>query len=228
MKSFSEDPNNFFNSNIETFDSFCKKYKKNNYISINDKKKLKSIGVDFEGLQNKVLDCINFFKKQDLDLLHDLLYYVIDDVDSVNKFGNIWFSIKYEVDYNIDDEIRVSKLDDELSIISSIGEHIYDKLNVKIDQLNYRKDKDFLDRYSLEKLKKTNINKIKLSPVINIDFYFKKNKDNKTNSLVNYLRDEIINRYFDQIKVEPNNIHIFDYPKYDYEYNVESTTIKIY
>lgn len=39
MKSFLKKPNNFFDSNLETFDKFCKKYKKNNYISTIDKKR---------------------------------------------------------------------------------------------------------------------------------------------------------------------------------------------
>lgn len=235
MKSFSEHPNNFFNSNIDKFNDFCIKYKNHNYISTNDKKKLKSIGVDFEKLQNKVLDCINYFKKQDIDLLNDLLYYVIDDIDFVTRFGNIWFSIKVSLLSSGYEEIVISldandlpsknhvKIDSEYSIISKIVECIYYKINNEFDRLKHKKNKDIYDKYSLENLKKEDINKIILYPVINIDFNFK--KDNlENNKLIFYLKDEIISRYFNQIKIEKNNINILLYNNY----LDDKTTAKIY
>lgn len=243
MKSFLTESNKFFNSkSIETFSDFCKKYKNNDYISTNDRKKLKSIGIDFENLQNKVLDCIKYFKKQDIKLLHDLLYYVIDDVECVSKFSYIWFSIKCEIEYDINYEIVVSldeqnlpskdhiKLDDDaLSLINAIIENIYNKIGIKIDELSFRK-KDYFYNYLLNEIKNANIDKIKLTPIINIDFKFN-NYNYNSNNLIKYLKDEIISRYFDQIKLKKNNINISSYPIYDYD-NLEKVldgiNIKIY
>jgi hypothetical protein len=176
---------------IKKYNEFIKKYNKTGYISTKSSKILKEIGLDvnFKKIQDKIRDCFNFYSKQDIPLLEDLLLHLKDDTPIHMEIGNISLSMnispstrKYD-SLNPFDILIYDKtlLKNEKAVIDDIIQRVEDIRYAKEVEYERREREDINKRpgvrnYSTLQLNSVRIGnyyqKIEIKPEINIQFTF--------------------------------------------------------
>jgi hypothetical protein len=146
---------------------------------------------EFMKIQSDVDKCFNFFEKNDLDVLREILTYE-HDMPPGAADGFIWFSIdanvgsldRINIVASLDDKDLPSKehkkLCNKLDVTEAIIERIDDGLNAKFDHYKKRQEEEKLSKtgykdtvwtsYMLKDLKKIKPYKVNISPVISIQF----------------------------------------------------------
>ena len=180
--------------NRDLYNPFIDRYRKTGYISTTNIKRMDNMGItydEFMKIQSDVDKCFNFFEKNDLDVLREILTYE-HDMPPGAADGFIWFSIdanvgsldRINIVASLDDKDLPSKehkkLCNKLDVTEAIIERIDDGLNAKFDHYKKRQEEEKLSKtgykdtvwtsYMLKDLKKIKPYKVNISPVISIQF----------------------------------------------------------
>ena len=86
------------NFDIDKYNKFIQKYKKSDYLSKINLKTMKEIGIEysFPRIYKNVENCISFFKKQNEDLLEDLLIEIKHDFNCDFVYIDYYLKVKNE------------------------------------------------------------------------------------------------------------------------------------
>jgi len=186
----------------DIYKSFIDRYRKTDYISKTNMKRMYKMGIGpevFKKLENDINKCYTFFKKNDIDILKEILQYAEDDSPVSVISGFVWFSInsksKPRSYFSLDNtNIIISednnglpsrdhkRLSNRLDILNNIIESI-DKVRTKsIEHWTKRKEDDsvkrpgFVDPYITMGLKGMEESDpyevITINPQISLDFEF--------------------------------------------------------
>ena len=192
---------------ITEYKKFIKKYKKTNYISTKEHKRLTDLGLDFYAILEKISNAYTFLEKNhDSELLNDLLLYVSDDnqyIDHTNDH-RISFSLRARSsDLNMIMPLKLDNLPNRIEtadmIISEISAMKINK--IKRYEFNLLEKYDSWNNYHLNQLLMNNeFDRLELNSVLSITF--KVNNFDKVYCLSEYLKEETFSRYFDILGIE--------------------------
>lgn len=176
---------------IKKYNEFIKKYNKTGYISTKSSKILKEIGLDvnFKKIEDKIKDCFNFYSKQDIPLLKDLLLHLKDDTPIHMEIGNISLSMHISPSTRNRDSLNPfdiliydkKLLKNEKEVIDDIIQRVENIRYAKEIEYERREREDMNKRpgvrnYSTLQLNSVRIGnyyqKIEIKPEINIQFTF--------------------------------------------------------
>jgi len=221
VKKFIENIKNELNLNnisekkidIDKFKAAMKRYKENDYLSKTNKKRIKEAGLNhFSKIEKNLKDCLDFFKKQNVENLNDIL------LDSTDNFSDISFieisnGLKATGKFPLD-PIEIKLKDNLTDNLESIISELDRNFEIKLTRYSELKEEDWWYRYMLRSVKNKDIyEKIILHPIISLNFKYNKDIDDdydyqlqkdkysKTTKLLqDSIRDEeVIERYLDSI-----------------------------
>jgi len=194
---------------IDRYNKFIQnyKYKNSDYLSKTNFKKMKEIGIEnsFPRIYKNVKNCIDFFNKQNKDLLEDILIEIKHDFYC--DFINANFYLKVKNEYPLSDSNINITTDDIKELTDLVIKDLDNNINNKIKKS--KEEKGYWAKYTIRKLKDYDLDKLKIYPCLKLKLKFPEidsySQEDRKKVSDNYykvrdvLQDEIIPRYLNYI-----------------------------
>jgi len=222
------------NFDIDKYNKFIQKYKKSDYLSKRNLKTMKEIGIEysFPRIYKNVENCISFFKKQNEDLLEDLLIEIKHDFNCDFVYIDYYLKVKNEFPLS-DLEIHITT-DDIKELTDLVIKDVDKTVNYEIERAKGKKGS--WEEYVSNRLREYEfIDKLKVYPCLNLKLEFSKidsysEVDRKKVSDNYYkvrdvLKDEIVPRYLNAMGYNQKfDLFATEVNYYDYNYYFDIIT----
>jgi hypothetical protein len=220
------------NFDIDKYNKFIQKYKKSDYLSKRNLKTMKEIGIEysFPRIYKNVENCISFFKKQNEELLEDLLIEIKHDFNCDFVYIDFYLEIRNEFPLS---NLKIHINTDDIKELTDLVIKDVDKtVNSKIEKVKNKKGS--WEEFVSKRLREYEfIDKLKVYPCLNLKLGFQEidsySQDDRKRVTDNYykvrdvLKDEIAPRYLNAIGYN-QNYHInpisIDYIDYSYYFDI--------
>jgi hypothetical protein len=222
------------NFDIDKYNKFIQKYKKSDYLSKRNLKTMKEIGIEysFPRIYKNVENCISFFKKQNEELLEDLLIEIKHDFNCDFVYIDFYLEIRNEFPLS---NLKIHINTDDIKELTDLVIKDVDKtVNSKIEKVKNKKGS--WEEFVSKRLREYEfIDKLKVYPCLNLKLGFQEidsySQDDRKRVTDNYykvrdvLKDEIAPRYLNAIGYNQNyHINPISIDYYDYNYYFDIIT----